>query len=254
MKLLERSINSLKNRFSWITVKKEKELVDVSNLHNPPMNEPDFQEILMVQVYDSKGISLNFLDRQLKEAREELEDNLKNDSITLDDKESYFNELLQIYSVTEDKIVIDESGSYHSELIKYVNIEHNDLSNIDNDILQNYLKEFMNKLRNEIQLIKKIRDNILMLNREQNFGVKWNKSDTALIELIVALEKTGSIIFLDRETTQKELVRFFEKLFSFKINPYDSKLSHATTRKKETSPFLSQLLKAFEEDCKRKLE
>jgi hypothetical protein len=81
----------------------------------------------------------------------------------------------------------------------------------------------------------------------------WKKSDTDLLELIVALNEPGSIFCNNSAMTRKQIREFFENLFGMTIKDSESKLSKATDRKRDLAPFLTFLKQTFENYSKKKL-
>jgi len=84
--------------------------------------------------------------------------------------------------------------------------------------------------------------------------LSWKATDTDLLELIVALIETNSVLLNDSKLSRKELVRNFEQIFSINLKDFESKLTRATERKKDTSPYLTKLKLAFDNYCERKLD
>lgn len=75
----------------------------------------------------------------------------------------------------------------------------------------------------------------------------WTGSDTDLLELIVSLFHSGSIERKDDKTfTRKELTDYFQGLFGLEIKDVEGKLTRATGRKMNMTPFLDNLKVAFE--------
>lgn len=84
--------------------------------------------------------------------------------------------------------------------------------------------------------------------------LNWNGTDTDLLELIVGLLETQSVSISGNKTSRKELIKAFETIFSIEIKDFESKLTRATERKKDTSPYLSKLKLAFDNYCERKID
>lgn len=76
--------------------------------------------------------------------------------------------------------------------------------------------------------------------------VKWNGTDTELLELIVALTQARKIVNEQGNPVRKEITEFFEKAFDFEIKDAEKKISATKNRKKGSTPFLHSLIKAFE--------
>ena len=84
--------------------------------------------------------------------------------------------------------------------------------------------------------------------------MEWKASDTDMLELIVALLESNSIRLNGEIPSRKELVSTFEQIFSLKLKDFESKLTRATERKKDTSPYLGKLKQSFDDYCLRKIE
>lgn len=75
----------------------------------------------------------------------------------------------------------------------------------------------------------------------------WKSSDTDLLELVAAIYQNRSIERKDGKTlTRKELVDYFQQIFNLKIKDPEGKLTRATSRKLNITPFLDTLKIAFE--------
>lgn len=75
----------------------------------------------------------------------------------------------------------------------------------------------------------------------------WKSSDTDLLELVAAIYQNRSIERKDGKTlTRKELVDYFQQIFDLKIKDPEGKLTRATSRKLNITPFLDTLKIAFE--------
>jgi hypothetical protein len=86
-----------------------------------------------------------------------------------------------------------------------------------------------------------------------NTSIQWKRSDTDLLELIVALNESGSIYCNNSAMSRKQTIEFFENLFSLTIKDPESKLSRATERKKDPAPYLTFLKQTFDNYSKKKL-
>ena len=74
----------------------------------------------------------------------------------------------------------------------------------------------------------------------------WNSSDTDLLELLAALYQHKSIQRKDgKALTRKELIDYFQIIFGTEIKDVEGKLTRATGRKINTTPFLDSLKIAF---------
>jgi len=79
-----------------------------------------------------------------------------------------------------------------------------------------------------------------------NPTIIWSRSDTDLLELITALVESKAIRNEEKTLTRKDAIEYFSKVFRIEIKDAESKLSRATERKKDVSPFLSDLKHAFD--------
>jgi hypothetical protein len=103
-------------------------------------------------------------------------------------------------------------------------------------------------------IIEKTDDYVKQINSLPPISIlQWKRSDTDLLELIVALNKSGSIYSNNSPMTRKQTIEFFETLFAYPIKDAESKLSRATERKDPT-PYLSFLKQTFENYVRKKLE
>ncbi|MHA1748712.1 MAG: RteC domain-containing protein [Promethearchaeota archaeon] len=91
-------------------------------------------------------------------------------------------------------------------------------------------------------------------NRVIQKKIKWLKSDTDLLELITALYESKAINNESKNLTRKDAIKYFAEIFSIEIKDAESKLTRATERKKDTSPFLTKLKEIFDEYCQKKYD
>jgi hypothetical protein len=74
----------------------------------------------------------------------------------------------------------------------------------------------------------------------------WSRTDTDFLEVFTSLLRTGAFKFADgTRPTQRELIEIFEKLFNMKIPNPNSTLHNARNRKKDPTPYLTELQEAF---------
>lgn len=76
--------------------------------------------------------------------------------------------------------------------------------------------------------------------------IVWKKSDTDLLELVTALDEMEAIGIKGHDLTRKDAIEFFSNMLGKEIKDAESKLSRATERKKDVSPFLSALKESFD--------
>jgi hypothetical protein len=74
----------------------------------------------------------------------------------------------------------------------------------------------------------------------------WTKSDTALLEFIIALHESGAIQNSTKDLTQKEAILMFSDFFGKEIKDQYKKLNAARNRKKEDPGFIIKMQKAME--------
>ena len=89
--------------------------------------------------------------------------------------------------------------------------------------------------------------NQLVLFPESNARplVKWGRSAADFMELVHALFCTNTIVPLKGPITRKDLTEFLSWLFNFKIMDPEGTLKAAKNRKKTKTPFLNELVNAF---------
>jgi hypothetical protein len=74
----------------------------------------------------------------------------------------------------------------------------------------------------------------------------WTKSDTDLLELIIALHESGAIQNSTKDLNQKEAIQAFSDFFGKEIKDQYKKLNAARNRKKEDPGFISKMQKALD--------
>jgi hypothetical protein len=74
----------------------------------------------------------------------------------------------------------------------------------------------------------------------------WSRSDTDLLELILALYEVGAIQNSTKNLTQKEAIQAFSDFLGKDIKDQYKKLNAARNRKKEDPGFISKLQKALD--------
>ena len=83
--------------------------------------------------------------------------------------------------------------------------------------------------------------------------IQWQRDKVAFIELFVSVYESNSVKAIDRpKITKKEFFGILMWFFNIQIGNLDSSLTAAKNRKIENSPFLKELLVAFESYCNRK--
>ena len=77
-------------------------------------------------------------------------------------------------------------------------------------------------------------------------SLHWTKTDTDLLELIIALIEVGAIQNATKDITQKEAIQVFSDFFGKEIKDQYKKLNAARNRKKEDPGFVNKMQKALE--------
>ena len=76
--------------------------------------------------------------------------------------------------------------------------------------------------------------------------LKWVRTATEFMEVFVPLGMTGAFRFLDdTKPTQSQVIEFFAHLLNLKISNPDSLLHTARNRKKDATPYLTELQRVF---------
>lgn len=110
--------------------------------------------------------------------------------------------------------------------------------------------EFNHQLQAEINQIKPNQTSLFVEDKRPIPILHWNNSDTALLELIIALQRSGSIISESGKLTQRQVLRVAEWLFNHPIKTPSTKLNQARERKKDNTVFLENLKVHFQEYSK----
>lgn len=87
------------------------------------------------------------------------------------------------------------------------------------------------------------------------FPLYWNASLTDLLELLTALFKVNAFKRKDgNDLNRTDLIAIFENLFGIEIKHVESKLTRATGRKIDQTPFINKLKLAFENYRQEKID
>ncbi len=174
---------------------------------------------------------------------------------------------LKVYQMKYSKFLIPYDREYvqagflhHDDTVIYANPEEKHVNpEFTNYILSMYFEEQKKHIRYAEVELQNALDNVDNIPSNESINAKggqlqWLASDTDLLELIVGLIETNSVAIQDKRLSRKELVKSFEQIFSIEIKDFESKLSRATERKKDTSPYLTKLKHAFDNYCERKID
>ena len=86
----------------------------------------------------------------------------------------------------------------------------------------------------------------LLFPSGEEVGLKWARSQRDLLEIIVPMLKTGAFTFLDGKVpNQNQVFDMFSRLFHIKLTNPQSTLYAARGRKKDATPYLTELQRAF---------
>ena len=82
---------------------------------------------------------------------------------------------------------------------------------------------------------------------------KWNSTDTDFLELFAALYQNESIVRADgKALTRKEMLDYFQGVLGLQIKDVEGKLTKATNRKLNMTPYIDSIKSAFETYAKEK--
>jgi hypothetical protein len=154
------------------------------------------------------------------------------------------------WQVEYDEVIYEEGiGSYRPSTAKYYS-NFEELCRLE-----------LERLRKKVEYEKEEQSRLVVasnpeLNSEnKSFALKWNATDTDLLELITAFHRSNIIVRSDKkEMKRKDLIDFFSQLFDMEIKDVEVKLTRATNRKMSTTPFLDKLKLAFENYVQEKEE
>jgi hypothetical protein len=108
--------------------------------------------------------------------------------------------------------------------------------------------DFLNKKLGWCNLATEQSFKMIPVNDSKIFdsNLNWARSDTDLLELVTALFEMKAINGRQYPLSRKESIEIFSNFFGREIKDAESKLSRATERKKDISPFLSSLKESFD--------
>ena len=165
------------------------------------------------------------------------------------EKIKHINERLfdfEQWQIQSDNLIVDKDfGQYYEFTAKY----YNDFETLCGIELRRLEK--MIELDQRLPLLP----NDVIKSESSALSYKWTASDTDLLELVAALYKNESIQRKDgKPLNRKELLGFFEELFGLKIKDAEAKLTRATNRVINMTPFMDKLKLAFENYAEEKDE
>ena len=132
-----------------------------------------------------------------------------------------------------------------------MNIQKSHAENLRNyfsHLIVLYEKLIRNEIRIADQEIKLgVAKKTSLLASEAPPQMIWNQKLSAIMELVIALLESNSLIHPDgRKPKQNEAISFFEQVFQIDIKDPRGALHRAANRKKDVVPFLRELMDAFQ--------
>lgn len=195
-----------------------------------------------------------------KPLREEIELNLTA-PIDYRKKREYLSEIIDFYSEVEGRIREDGSGNLSADFIVF-----DDSTNFNNapDLIVYDFKDFLLILKktlrveltylsnkvNELEAELKPKSSDIEIHSSNSIqnqrSLRWSKSDTDLLELIMSLYELGAIQNEDKNLTKEEAIQAFSNFFGKEIKDHYKKLNAARNRKKDDPDFLLKLQNALQ--------
>jgi hypothetical protein len=136
-----------------------------------------------------------------------------------------------------NKVYDEDNDRFVTELIYF-------FLNRKNEVIESAISFLENKIK-WLEMIKDQSIDSINVNLKSS-DLVWTRSDTDLLELVTALYEIRAINHSQHPLTRKEAIEFFSKFFDRDIKDAESKLSRATERKKDVSPFLKSLKESFD--------
>jgi hypothetical protein len=260
MEPIRSEFKRLRNRLTPLVICIGKEIEDLTEFaeegDDPPLPPYIVSPCLVVK----KGkYTVRAIKSWFKPVREELELNLLM-PINFQTKWEYLHEVINFYAELEGRIIEDSSGDFYTDFVVF---EDDNFEAIPKERMTDYkdfLISFKYKLRYELtyvlnkatalmeeETIKDSNDNIDPENSQSNQGsLRWSKSDTDLLELIMSLYELGAIQNEDKNLTKEEAIQAFSNFFGKEIKDHYKKLNAARNRKKDDPDFLLKLQNALQ--------
>lgn len=194
-----------------------------------------------------------------KPVREELELNLMV-PINFKEKRDYLSEIIDFYTEVEGRIIEDGSGKLSTDVAVIEGTTFDSLQGNERYDYATFLFDLKNTLRLELaylsnkaheldeeQASKGSNTSINTEKSQSNQGsLRWSKSDTDLLELIMSLYELGAIQNEDKNLTKEEAIQAFSNFFGKEIKDHYKKLNAARNRKKDDPDFLLKLQNALQ--------
>jgi hypothetical protein len=247
---IERKFKEIRRILVNIDVSVGKVEMDVSQLFEPPMPEPEFQIIDGLINTETKSSIFHLLDC-FQLVREEIESNLLM-QIELNDKKSYLHEILDFYSELEGRIIEDEHGSLSTDIVKFIDTPLEEMMDFHKEQYAAFLRSFKEDLRMEILYITKQinqvkmkKNNLSSTNQKSKPDIIWKRDKTDLIELVKALCLIGAIDNSTCNLTEKKAYQVFGNLLQCEIKKASDLIKYKSKYQKKEY-FLEELHSVFQ--------
>lgn len=228
-------------------------LIDVSQMHDPPMPVPDYQTLESLVDVDTMSSIFCLLDK-FRSVREEISSNI---SMPIEEgiKTEYLNHILIFYSDLESSIKEDEQGKLTCSFMHFLDISYNELI----EYHQKYFDGFLNSLRTDLRAEIKYLYNLINTMKKmpeitsnqnktiQEHNIEWKREKNDLIELVRALKLIGAINNSTNNITYKEAYKFFGDIFHTDLKRPEDQLRQVS-ESFDTPYFLEELLSKYKED------
>jgi len=168
------------------------------------------------------------------------------------DMEIYYAEKWYSIDLIDDPVAAEKS---QQKAIKEFEIKRGPMM-VKLKNMKSTVQEIINELKGVQKRLslEQIKIPGLVMDKGEMNTLKWQKTDTDLLELVTALFESGSITNSTKDLTRKEAINSFMQFFGVEIKDAESKLSRATNRKKDVSQYLTNLKTTFEDYAKAKDE
>ncbi len=148
---------------------------------------------------------------------------------------------------SHDSIIVNGDLQKYFEQREFINF----IMSLFIEPQKSMVSNILNILNKKLMTIK---DSKAEKNSSERTTIEWNKTDTDFLELVTALIESRSIKNIENNLSRKQAIKELSLFFNLEIKDAESKLSRATDRKKDASPFLTTLKDSFDDYCRRKDE
>lgn len=149
MKPFTKEFKAFKAKLNNITITKGKISVNESDLHNPPIDEPQYIDIegYVLNGEYNAAVVYNALENDFVNVRNEFKENLRLPE--MDGFDQYIHDIFETYTSYENKIV-EEDGNYSTDFIKFENCSPDDINAHFVCNYSHFLESLKQQLREEI--------------------------------------------------------------------------------------------------------